>query len=63
MLLLTSQRCFQLRQLDLLYNKLPKDQLSSCLPTLTKLTTVSFAHSSITDPMVSILSLYCHKLT
>jgi len=63
MLLLTSQRCFQLRQLDLSHNKLPRDQLSSCLPTLTKLTTVSFAHSSITDPMVSILGLYCPKLT
>eukprot|EP00092_Neocalanus_flemingeri_P039677 GFUD01043209.1.p1 GENE.GFUD01043209.1~~GFUD01043209.1.p1 ORF type:complete len:508 (-),score=130.51 GFUD01043209.1:39-1562(-) len=63
MLLLTSQRCFQLRQLDLSNSKLPRDQLSSCLPTLTKLTTMSLAHSSITDTLVSILGLYCPKLT
>jgi len=63
MLLLTSQRCFQLRQLDLSHNKLPRDQLSSCLPTLTNLFSVSFAHSSITDSLVSILGLYCSKLT
>jgi len=63
MLLLASQRCFQLRQLDLSHCKLPRDQLSSCLPTLTKLTSISLAHSSITDSLVSILGLYCHMLS
>jgi len=63
MLLLTSQRCFQLRHLDLSHNKLPRDQLSNSLPSLTRLTSISFAHSSVSDTLVSILGLYCNKLT
>jgi len=63
MLLLTSQRCFQLQQLDLSYNRLPRDQLSTALPIFTCLTSVSLAHTSITDPLLSILGLYCSKLT
>jgi len=63
MLLLTSQRCFQLKQLDLSHNRLPRDQLSTSLPIFTGLTSVSLAHTSITDPLLSILGLYCSKLT
>jgi len=63
MLLLTSQRCFQLKHLDLSHNRLPRDQLSTSLPTLTCLTSVCLAHTSITDPLLSILGLYCSKLT
>jgi len=62
MLLLTSQRCFQLKHIDLSHNKLPRDQLSNSLSTLDCLTSVSLAHTSITDTLVSILGLYCSKL-
>jgi len=63
MLLLTSQRCFQLQHLDLSHSKLPRDQLSCCLPSLTRLTSISLAHSSITNSLVSILGIYCPMLT
>jgi len=63
MLLLTSQRCFQLRQLNLSYSKLPRDQLSNCLPNLSELTSLTLAHSSITNSLLSIVGLYCSKLT
>ena len=63
MLLLTGQRCFALERLSLAGCKLPKTQLSASLPLLTRLTTLSFSKSSITDSLLSIVGLYCPLLT
>jgi len=63
MLLLTRQRCFQLLHINLSHTKLPRDQLSNCLPSLTNLSSASFAHSSVTNSQISILGSYCPTLT
>lgn len=62
MLLLTSQRCFQLSSLSLTGCKIPKTQFSQSLPSLTRLTSLSLTHSSITDDLLAIPGLYCPLL-
>ena len=54
MLGLAAQRCFKLQSLNLSHNKqLPRDMISRSLPLLTKLTSLSLAHSNVTDQQVS----------
>ena len=54
MLHLASQRCFQLTNLSLASNKLPKDMFSKTLPMFTKLNTLSLAYSNVNNEQVSL---------
>lgn len=63
MLLLAAQRCFQLQNLDLSHNKLPKEMFSRAVPSLTQLRSLSLAHSSVTDRQVSVVGVYLTQLT
>ena len=49
---LAQQRCYQLEELDLSHNKLPKDLTLTSLPALTSLTSLSFSFSSVTNHQV-----------
>ena len=54
MLGIAAQRCFKLQSLNLSHNKqLLRDMISRSLPLLTKLTSLSLAHSHLTDQQVS----------
>ena len=51
-LLLASQRCFQLTNLDLSHNRLPKDMFSKTIPNFTKITSLSMSYSNVSDVQV-----------
>ena len=55
---LTQQRCYSLLELDLSHNKLPKELTLKSLPALTKLRSLSFCFSSVTNNQVMVFSLY-----
>ena len=53
-LLLASQRCFQLSNLDLSHNRLPKDMFSKAIPNFTKITSLSMSYSNVSDVQVDL---------